>query len=108
MKQGWCGQAYKDLLWRAASATNVRDLEKCMLELKTMNPKAHEWLNKIPAEHWARSLVWILNKWTKSKQKRTKPNTRRKECTRAEKFSRNWSTKSHLRSTMVNHGQPIK
>ncbi|GJS12792.1 hypothetical protein Tco_0407264 [Tanacetum coccineum] len=26
-----------------------------MLELKTMNPKAHEWLNKIPAEHWARS-----------------------------------------------------
>ncbi|GJX44962.1 ribonuclease H-like domain-containing protein [Tanacetum coccineum] len=24
-----------------------------MLELKTMNPKAHEWLNKIPPEHWA-------------------------------------------------------
>nr|GEY98034.1 hypothetical protein [Tanacetum cinerariifolium] len=45
----------KDLLWRAASATNVRDFEKCMLELKTMNPKAHKWLNKIPAEHWARS-----------------------------------------------------
>nr|GEV74422.1 hypothetical protein [Tanacetum cinerariifolium] len=22
---------------------------------KTMNPKAHEWLNKIPAKHWARS-----------------------------------------------------
>ncbi|GJZ68742.1 mutator type transposase [Tanacetum coccineum] len=55
IKQGWCGQAYKDLLWRAASATNVRDFEKCMLELKTMNTKAHEWLNKIPAEHWARS-----------------------------------------------------
>ncbi|GJW47810.1 hypothetical protein Tco_0079456 [Tanacetum coccineum] len=35
-------------------ATNVRDFEKYML-LKTMNPKAHEWLNKIPAEHWARS-----------------------------------------------------
>ncbi|GKE24437.1 hypothetical protein Tco_1435949, partial [Tanacetum coccineum] len=45
--------AYKYLLWRAASATNVRDFEKCMLELKTMNPKAHEWLNKIPVEHWA-------------------------------------------------------
>ncbi|GJV64676.1 DNA-directed DNA polymerase [Tanacetum coccineum] len=26
-----------------------------MLELKTMNAKAHEWLNKIPVEHWARS-----------------------------------------------------
>ncbi|GJT98597.1 hypothetical protein Tco_1094115 [Tanacetum coccineum] len=55
MKQGWCGQAYKDLLWRAASATSVKEFEKCMLELKTMNPKAHEWLNKIPTEHWARS-----------------------------------------------------
>ncbi|GJX54928.1 putative reverse transcriptase domain-containing protein [Tanacetum coccineum] len=55
MKQGWCGQAYKDLLWRAASDTNVRDFEKCMLELKMMNPKVHEWLNKIPAEHWATS-----------------------------------------------------
>ncbi|GKF93496.1 hypothetical protein Tco_0280215 [Tanacetum coccineum] len=40
MKQGWCGQAYKDLLWRSASATNVRDFEKYMLELKMMNPKA--------------------------------------------------------------------
>ncbi|GJS50785.1 chloroplast stem-loop binding protein of 41 kDa b, chloroplastic [Tanacetum coccineum] len=29
MKHGWCGQAYKDLLWRVASATNVRDFEKC-------------------------------------------------------------------------------
>nr|GEX36317.1 hypothetical protein [Tanacetum cinerariifolium] len=55
IKHGWCGQAYKDLLWRAASAINVRDFKKRMLELKTMNPKAHEWLDKIPAEHWARS-----------------------------------------------------
>ncbi|GJT87633.1 heat stress transcription factor B-4-like protein [Tanacetum coccineum] len=55
MKQGWCGQAYKDLLWRATFATNVKDFQKCMLELKMMNPKAHEWLNKILAEHWARS-----------------------------------------------------
>ncbi|GJT43177.1 hypothetical protein Tco_0951892 [Tanacetum coccineum] len=29
MKQGWCGQAYKNLLWRATSATNVRDFEMC-------------------------------------------------------------------------------
>ncbi|GJV70915.1 heat stress transcription factor B-4-like protein [Tanacetum coccineum] len=42
-------------VYPTASVTNVRDFEKCMLELKTMNPKAHEWLNKIPAEHWARS-----------------------------------------------------
>nr|GEX34456.1 hypothetical protein [Tanacetum cinerariifolium] len=55
IKQGWCGQAYKDLLCRVASATNVKDFEKYMLELKTINPKAHEWLNKILVEHWARS-----------------------------------------------------
>ncbi|GJY33356.1 crooked neck-like protein 1 [Tanacetum coccineum] len=55
MKQGWCGQAYKDLLWRSASATSVKEFEKYMLELKMMNPKAHEWLNKIPPKHWARS-----------------------------------------------------
>ncbi|GKC93871.1 hypothetical protein Tco_1159313, partial [Tanacetum coccineum] len=52
MKQGWCGQAHKDLLLRAASATSVKEFEKCMLELKAMNPKAHKWLNKIPPEHW--------------------------------------------------------
>ncbi|GKA87481.1 hypothetical protein Tco_0809245 [Tanacetum coccineum] len=55
MKRGWCGQAYKDLLWRVASATSVKEFKKCILKLKTMNPKAHEWLNKIPPEHWARS-----------------------------------------------------
>ncbi|GJS37274.1 hypothetical protein Tco_0535656 [Tanacetum coccineum] len=54
MKQGWCGQAYKDLLWRSASATSVKEFKKYMLELKKMNPKAHKWLNKIPPEHWVR------------------------------------------------------
>nr|GEU84205.1 hypothetical protein [Tanacetum cinerariifolium] len=43
---GWCRQAYKDLLWRVASATSVKEFGKCMLELKTMNPKAHESLLK--------------------------------------------------------------
>ncbi|GJW12052.1 hypothetical protein Tco_1577879 [Tanacetum coccineum] len=60
-KKGWSGQAYKDLLWRYASATTIMDFEKCMLELKKMNPKAHEWLNKIPLEHWARSHFSVLN-----------------------------------------------
>ncbi|GJT38818.1 hypothetical protein Tco_0938683 [Tanacetum coccineum] len=48
-------ETYKDLLWRAASTTSVKEFEKCMLELKTMNPKAYEWLNKIPPEYWVRS-----------------------------------------------------
>nr|GEW75921.1 no apical meristem (NAM) protein [Tanacetum cinerariifolium] len=55
IKHGWCGQAYKDLLWRSAYATSVNEFEKCMLELKKMNPKSHEWLSKIPPEHYARS-----------------------------------------------------
>ncbi|GJU99244.1 mutator type transposase [Tanacetum coccineum] len=29
MKQGWCGQAYKDLLWRYASAISVKEFQKC-------------------------------------------------------------------------------
>ncbi|GKA84955.1 hypothetical protein Tco_0806609, partial [Tanacetum coccineum] len=52
--RGWCGQAYKNLLWRSASATSVKEFEKCMLELKKMNPKAHEWnwkLTGIPCKH---------------------------------------------------------
>ncbi|GJV99089.1 hypothetical protein Tco_1554341 [Tanacetum coccineum] len=44
-----------------ASAINVRNFEKCMLELKTMNPKAHEWLNKIPAECRAKSDLLLNN-----------------------------------------------
>ncbi|GJS14460.1 chloroplast stem-loop binding protein of 41 kDa b, chloroplastic [Tanacetum coccineum] len=39
----------------SASATSVKEFEKCMSELKKMNPKAHEWLNKIAPDHWARS-----------------------------------------------------
>ncbi|GKD32089.1 hypothetical protein Tco_1242867, partial [Tanacetum coccineum] len=52
MEQGWRGQACKDFLWRYAFTTSVKKFEKCMLELKKMNPKAHEWLNKIPPRHW--------------------------------------------------------
>ncbi|GJX90363.1 hypothetical protein Tco_0343689 [Tanacetum coccineum] len=70
MKQGWCRQAYKDLLWRAASVTNVRNFKKCMLELKTMNAKAHEWLNKIPVEHWARSHFLVIMEYLVKVSKR--------------------------------------
>ncbi|GJR54863.1 hypothetical protein Tco_1405384 [Tanacetum coccineum] len=62
MTKGWCGQAYKDLLWRSAFATSVKEFEMCMLELKKMNPKAHEWLKNIPPEHLARSLFQVIHK----------------------------------------------
>ncbi|GJX21462.1 RNA-directed DNA polymerase, eukaryota [Tanacetum coccineum] len=29
IKQGWCGQAYNDLLWRFASTASVKEFEKC-------------------------------------------------------------------------------
>ncbi|GKB38391.1 hypothetical protein Tco_0883333 [Tanacetum coccineum] len=35
--KGWCGQAYKDLLWRAASATDVRDFENSKSDLLLNN-----------------------------------------------------------------------
>nr|GEX54568.1 hypothetical protein [Tanacetum cinerariifolium] len=36
-QKGWCGQAYKDLLWSAASATIVRDFEKAKSDLLLNN-----------------------------------------------------------------------
>ncbi|GJR55887.1 hypothetical protein Tco_1406408 [Tanacetum coccineum] len=51
--------------------------------------------NFSPTDRWY--VVWISNKWTKSKQKRTKPNTRRKECTIAENYQ--------ARVNKVNPGQ---
>ncbi|GJT04331.1 hypothetical protein Tco_0838793 [Tanacetum coccineum] len=35
---GWCGQANKDLLWRAASCSNVRDFEKCRAKIFDLLP----------------------------------------------------------------------
>nr|GFB84793.1 hypothetical protein [Tanacetum cinerariifolium] len=37
-KQGWCGQAYKDLLWRSASATSVKKFE-------SVAPPSEAWVN---------------------------------------------------------------
>ncbi|GKE02161.1 hypothetical protein Tco_1390144 [Tanacetum coccineum] len=45
IKQGWCGQAYKDLLWRAASATNVSDFEKCRTKSDLLLNNIYEVFN---------------------------------------------------------------
>nr|GEX95279.1 transposase, mutator type [Tanacetum cinerariifolium] len=39
IKHEWCGQAYKDLLWRSTSATTVRDFEKCRPKKKRKRSK---------------------------------------------------------------------
>nr|GEY86464.1 hypothetical protein [Tanacetum cinerariifolium] len=45
MKQGWCGQAYKDLLWRTAFAINVRDFEKCRAKSNLLLNNIYEVFN---------------------------------------------------------------
>ena len=55
MKHNWNGQAYKDHLWRCATATTVPHFELAMEELKKFNSEAFEWLAKIPAHSWSRS-----------------------------------------------------
>ncbi|GKA53897.1 hypothetical protein Tco_0747212 [Tanacetum coccineum] len=50
---------------RSAFSTSVKEFEMCMLDLKKMNHKAHEWLNNIPPEHLARSLFQVFqDSWT--------------------------------------------
>nr|GEU31497.1 hypothetical protein [Tanacetum cinerariifolium] len=43
--RGWCGQAYKDFLWRAASATHVRDFKKCRAKSDLLLNNIYEVFN---------------------------------------------------------------
>ena len=55
MKKQWNGAAYKELLWKAATATTVPEFTLAMNELKELKKKAYDWLNLIPPQHWSRS-----------------------------------------------------
>ncbi|GKD17633.1 hypothetical protein Tco_1206791 [Tanacetum coccineum] len=55
MKKRWNGNAYKELLWTAASTTTVPEFQKAMEKLKEFSKEAYEWLNLIPPQHWSRS-----------------------------------------------------
>ncbi|GJV82428.1 hypothetical protein Tco_1522326 [Tanacetum coccineum] len=55
MKKRWNGNAYKELLWTAASTTTVLEFQKAMEKLKEFSKEAYEWLNLIPPQHWSRS-----------------------------------------------------
>ncbi|XP_071686988.1 uncharacterized protein [Rutidosis leptorrhynchoides] len=75
--KGFRGAAYKQLLWKCASATTVPYFEKAMLELKGFNVAAHTYLGKIPPSCWAKShfsgraksdvllnnMCEVLNRW---------------------------------------------
>ena len=55
MKLQWKGRAFKDHLWRCATASTVVQFEKAMDALKTFCQVAHAWLSQIPPIHWSRS-----------------------------------------------------
>lgn len=55
MKLQWRGAAYKNMLWKCATATTVPLFEEAMLELKQFNEATHKYLAKIPPQYWARS-----------------------------------------------------
>ncbi|KAK4400824.1 hypothetical protein Sango_1188500 [Sesamum angolense] len=54
------GQELKKLFWKATSTYNVKEHLRVMKEIERVDPKrgkdqnALEWLNEIPAHHWAR------------------------------------------------------
>ncbi|GKF25634.1 hypothetical protein Tco_0081528, partial [Tanacetum coccineum] len=55
MKKRWNENAYKELLWTAASTTTVPEFQKAMEKLKEFSKEAYEWLNLIPPQHLSRS-----------------------------------------------------
>ncbi|KAK1411976.1 hypothetical protein QVD17_32873 [Tagetes erecta] len=55
MKQTFKGKAYKDMLWKLGTTTTKIHFQKAMNELKNFNKDAHDWLSKIPPNHWSRS-----------------------------------------------------
>lgn len=61
MKLKWSGKAFKDLLWKCATATTVPHFTRAMDELKEFNKEAYEWLCKIPPQHWSRSHFTGIN-----------------------------------------------
>ena len=55
MKLKWNGTAFKDLLWKCATALTIPQFDAAMTEMKTLSKDCHEWLCKIPPKHWARA-----------------------------------------------------
>ena len=45
---------YKDLMWEAAAAYTLPEVEEKMEDLKKINKDAHAWLLKEPPSNWAR------------------------------------------------------
>nr|GEV12991.1 hypothetical protein [Tanacetum cinerariifolium] len=48
------GRIFKDLLWKCTTASTVVQSNRVMEEIKLVDPKAHDWLQKIPPSSWSR------------------------------------------------------
>ncbi|KAI3677231.1 hypothetical protein L1987_86854 [Smallanthus sonchifolius] len=55
MKATWRGKGFKDMLWKCATVTTVREFQSQMEELKKYNVECYKWLIQIPPQHWANS-----------------------------------------------------
>ncbi|KAK8716374.1 hypothetical protein V6N13_043686 [Hibiscus sabdariffa] len=56
------GKALKDVVWKAARASYLREFETAMDQLKTLSIPAYEWINKINPAQWFRSHLSTRNK----------------------------------------------
>ena len=55
MNKKFKGNGLKDLVWKCATRTTLREFEEAMEELKAYDAAAHEWLRAIPVRSWARA-----------------------------------------------------
>ncbi|KAL4290503.1 hypothetical protein GQ457_14G019100 [Hibiscus cannabinus] len=54
-RENFKGKNLKDLLWKAARATYLKEFEDAMVELKAVSIKAFEWLNGKDLRKWSKS-----------------------------------------------------
>ncbi|GJW03651.1 mutator type transposase [Tanacetum coccineum] len=57
MKQLSRGRIFKDLIWKCATTSTVVQFNQAIEEIKALNLKDHDWLQKIPPPSWSNKLV---------------------------------------------------
>ncbi|KAL4360690.1 hypothetical protein GQ457_04G026090 [Hibiscus cannabinus] len=49
------GKALKDSFWKAATSTYMREFQVALAEMKSLSPKAFEWLKNVDPKFWSKS-----------------------------------------------------
>ncbi|XP_035830202.1 uncharacterized protein LOC110875400 [Helianthus annuus] len=55
IKKQWCGDVFKNLLWKAASVTTLAYFNNAMQDIRDKDPTLHDWLLQMPPQTWSRS-----------------------------------------------------